>query len=109
MPTTILLPKHQIPKGRPKKMTTSETGDIVKNGNLCEAWKSVTCDVCGNVGHNKRTCLGQGGLSRTQSSGTKSHFHGNQTWPQPRMTRAKSKSNTQFKGNNVEGNKQAHT
>lgn len=32
---------------------------MVKDGKLSRAFKTVTCNKCGNMGHNKRSCKGQ--------------------------------------------------
>ena len=32
---------------------------MVKDGKLSRAFKTVTCNKCGHMGHNKRSCKGQ--------------------------------------------------
>ncbi|GJZ51393.1 ribonuclease H-like domain-containing protein [Tanacetum coccineum] len=48
--------------GRPKKnrrKTKEEKAQMVKDGKLSRAYKTVTCNKCGNLGHNSRSCKGQ--------------------------------------------------
>ncbi|PWA75659.1 hypothetical protein CTI12_AA115750 [Artemisia annua] len=71
VPTTIVPPKSQpnAANSTSKKRVrlALETEEIVKNGKLSKAWKSVRCSVCGIAGHNRKTCLG---IAGTQSSQT---------------------------------------
>ncbi|GJV99089.1 hypothetical protein Tco_1554341 [Tanacetum coccineum] len=50
--------------GRPKKKrkrSKHEDEPFVKDGNLSRKGRTITCQSCGNTGHNKATCKGQGG------------------------------------------------
>ncbi|GJZ77494.1 mutator type transposase, partial [Tanacetum coccineum] len=64
-PITLTPPDYHTPVGRPpkkRKKSAAELFDgIVKNGKLSRAGKSVTCNKCGQVGHNSRSCKGQRG------------------------------------------------
>ncbi|KAI3509052.1 hypothetical protein L1887_24076 [Cichorium endivia] len=65
-PTTLLPPKHHVPIGRPKKKRTKsalELEDMTKGSRASRKEKSVTCSACKKVGHNKRSCKGQGASS----------------------------------------------
>ena len=57
--TTIIPPNHHPQPGRPnkkRKRSATEMIDIVKNGKLSRKLKTVTCVLCKEKGHNKRTC-----------------------------------------------------
>ncbi|GJQ98807.1 hypothetical protein Tco_0521792 [Tanacetum coccineum] len=59
IPTTLTLPKHNTPVGRPRKnrrKTKEEKAQMVKDGKMSRAYKTVTCLKCGNLGHNSRSC-----------------------------------------------------
>lgn len=59
VPTTLLPPIHHTQVGRPIKKRMKSAGeaiDMVVNEKLSRKLKSVTCDLCGNIIHNKRTC-----------------------------------------------------
>ncbi|GKC79012.1 hypothetical protein Tco_1129786, partial [Tanacetum coccineum] len=63
-PTTLLPPKHYIQVGMPKKKrkrSKHEDEPFVKDGKLRKKGRTITCQSCGNIGHNKTTCKGQGG------------------------------------------------
>ncbi|GKF55604.1 hypothetical protein Tco_0165944 [Tanacetum coccineum] len=51
---------------RPKKRTRSlcEKDDMVVDGKLSKKWRTVTCQSCGHLGHNKLSCKGQGKPSK---------------------------------------------
>ncbi|GJX01117.1 hypothetical protein Tco_0185030 [Tanacetum coccineum] len=62
-PKTLLPPYHytQIDKTRKKrKKSKFEAEPIIKYGKLSKRGRTITCQSCGNVGHNKSTCKGQG-------------------------------------------------
>ena len=61
IPTKLTPPKHLTQVGRPKKnrRKTKEEKAMVKDGKLSRAFKTVTCNKCGHMGHNKRSCKGQ--------------------------------------------------
>ena len=66
--TTIILPNHHPQPGRPnkkRKRSATEMIDIVKNGKLSRKLKTVTCVLCKEKGHNKRTCKGPRNLVHT--------------------------------------------
>ncbi|GJY33356.1 crooked neck-like protein 1 [Tanacetum coccineum] len=49
--------------GRPKKkrkMSKHEDEPFVKDGKLSKKGRTITCQSCKNIGHNKETCKGQG-------------------------------------------------
>nr|GEZ27488.1 hypothetical protein [Tanacetum cinerariifolium] len=61
IPTTILPPNHHPQVGRPPKIIKKSAGkdiQMVKNGKLSRASKTVTCVLCKSKGHNKRSCTG---------------------------------------------------
>ncbi|GJS79515.1 crooked neck-like protein 1 [Tanacetum coccineum] len=67
-PTTLLPPKHHVQVGRPrKKRKRSKHKDepFVKDGKLSRKGRTITCQSCGNTGHNKATCKGQGRKATT--------------------------------------------
>ncbi|GKB49062.1 reverse transcriptase domain-containing protein [Tanacetum coccineum] len=58
----LVLFKHNTPVGRPRKnrrKSKEEKAEMVKDGKLSRAYKTVTCMKCGNLGHNSRSCKGQ--------------------------------------------------
>ncbi|GJW76701.1 mutator type transposase [Tanacetum coccineum] len=62
IPTTLTPPKYNTPVGRPRKnrrKSKEEKAEMVKDGKLSRAYKTVTCMKCGNLGHNSRSCKGQ--------------------------------------------------
>ncbi|GKB25100.1 mutator type transposase, partial [Tanacetum coccineum] len=62
IPTTLTPPKHHTPVGRPRKIrrkTKEENTQMVKDGKMSRAYKTVTCTKFGNHGHNSRSCKGQ--------------------------------------------------
>ncbi|GKD31053.1 heat stress transcription factor B-4-like protein, partial [Tanacetum coccineum] len=62
-PTTLLPPKHHIQVGRPKKKrkrSKHKDEPFVKDGKPSRKGRTITCQSCGNIGHNKATCKGQG-------------------------------------------------
>ncbi|GKD92400.1 hypothetical protein Tco_1372237 [Tanacetum coccineum] len=67
-PTTLLPPKHHVQVGRPKKKrkrSKHEDEPFVKDGKLSRKGRTITCQSCGNIGHNKATCKGQGRKATT--------------------------------------------
>ncbi|GJV70915.1 heat stress transcription factor B-4-like protein [Tanacetum coccineum] len=67
-PTTLLPPKHHIQVGRPRKKrkrSKHENEPFVKDGKLIRKGRTITCQSCGNTGHNKATCKGQGRKATT--------------------------------------------
>ncbi|GKB38391.1 hypothetical protein Tco_0883333 [Tanacetum coccineum] len=72
-PTTLLPPKHHVQVGRPrKKIKRSKHKDepFVKDGTLSRKGRTITCQSCGNIGHNKATCKGKGGNNAEASGST---------------------------------------
>lgn len=66
VPITLTPPKHHIQVGRPKKArkrSSIEIEEMTKGGRLSKKNTKGGCSKCGNKGHNKRTCKGQGGQS----------------------------------------------
>ncbi|GKC25071.1 heat stress transcription factor B-4-like protein [Tanacetum coccineum] len=54
--------------GRPKKKrkrSKHEDEPFVKDGKLIRKGRTITCQSCGNTGHNKATCKGQGRKATT--------------------------------------------
>nr|GEW17681.1 hypothetical protein [Tanacetum cinerariifolium] len=67
-PTTLLPPKHHVQVGRPRKKrkkSKHEDEPFVKDGKLSRKERTITCQSCGNTGHNKATCKGQGRKATT--------------------------------------------
>ncbi|GKE02593.1 heat stress transcription factor B-4-like protein, partial [Tanacetum coccineum] len=70
-PTILLPPKHHVQVGRPrKKIKRSKHKDetFVKYGKLSRKGRTITCQSCGNTGHNKATCKGQSRKATTEAS-----------------------------------------
>jgi hypothetical protein len=73
IPTTIIPPNHHPQIGRPQKKRKKSLGEdipMVNNGKLSRKSKTVTCKLCKNKGHNKRSCKGAttGGSKTTKSA-----------------------------------------
>ncbi|GKD06966.1 mutator type transposase [Tanacetum coccineum] len=70
--TVIIPPLYKPQVGRPPKKRKKSHDDIsnesCSSGKLSRKGKSVRCGKCGNVGHNRKGCRGQGGA--TQASGS---------------------------------------
>ncbi|XP_076923612.1 uncharacterized protein LOC143585802 [Bidens hawaiensis] len=70
-PTKLKEPKHHKPIGRPKKKrkkdATEKEDEMVKGGKLSKKLRTTTCGTCGNRGHNRRSCTGQGEASSSAS------------------------------------------
>lgn len=69
--TTILPPTYHPQPGRPnkkRKKSATEKMDMVKDGKLSRGMKTVTCDLCKQTGHNKRTCKGNKSKSSAAAS-----------------------------------------
>ncbi|GKB18782.1 hypothetical protein Tco_0852705 [Tanacetum coccineum] len=67
-PTTLLPPKHHVQVGRPKKKrkrSKHKDEPFVKDGKLSRKGRTITCQSCRNIGHNKATCKGQGRKATT--------------------------------------------
>ncbi|GKE41449.1 hypothetical protein Tco_1468733, partial [Tanacetum coccineum] len=72
--TTLLPPKHHVQVGRPKKKrkrSKHEDEPFMKDGKLSKKRRTITCQSCRNIGHNKATCKGQGG-NNAEASGSAS-------------------------------------
>ncbi|KAL4590636.1 hypothetical protein LXL04_003573 [Taraxacum kok-saghyz] len=55
--------------GRPKKKRKIGVDEaMLQTSNLSMRYVSVTCAKCGNMGHNSRTCKGQGGVGPSKAS-----------------------------------------
>ncbi|GJX37863.1 mutator type transposase [Tanacetum coccineum] len=65
--TVIILPLYKPPIGRPPKKRKKSNDEIASqsasSGKLSRKGKLVSCGKCGNVGHNRKGCRGQGGGS----------------------------------------------
>ncbi|GJX56913.1 hypothetical protein Tco_0286810, partial [Tanacetum coccineum] len=73
-PTTLLPPKHHVQLGRPKKKrkrSKHKDEPFVKDGKLSRKGRTITCQSCKNIGHNKAICKGQGG-NNAEGSGSAS-------------------------------------
>ncbi|GKF51042.1 mutator type transposase, partial [Tanacetum coccineum] len=70
-PITLTPQDYHTPIGRPPKKRKKSSAELfdsmVKNGNLSRAVKSVTCNKCGQVGHNSMSCKGQRGPQASQA------------------------------------------
>ncbi|KAK1425169.1 hypothetical protein QVD17_20515 [Tagetes erecta] len=79
-PTKLIEPKHHTPIGRPRKMRKKDAmekeDNMVKGGKLSRKLKTVTCGKCGNKGHNKKTCTGQGDSSSSRQRGASGSSQG---------------------------------
>ncbi|GJT07039.1 hypothetical protein Tco_0841501 [Tanacetum coccineum] len=67
-PTTLFPPKHHVQVGRPRqkrKRSKHEDEPFMKDGKLSRKGRTITCQSCGNTGHNKTTCKGQGQKAST--------------------------------------------
>lgn len=61
VPTTLTAPYHHKPIGRPKKVRKKSPVELeaaTKGGKLTRKGTTITCQKCGAVGHNSRTCKG---------------------------------------------------
>ncbi|GJZ61827.1 mutator type transposase [Tanacetum coccineum] len=71
VPITLTPPDYHTPVGRPPKKRKKSAAELydgmVKKGKLSRAGKSVTCNKCGQVGHNQRSCKGQRGPTVNES------------------------------------------
>nr|GEY50024.1 crooked neck-like protein 1 [Tanacetum cinerariifolium] len=54
-----------------RKRSKHEDEPFVKNGKLSRKGRTITCQSCGNTGHNKATCKGLGG-NNAEASGSAS-------------------------------------
>ncbi|GJW94568.1 mutator type transposase [Tanacetum coccineum] len=65
--TVIIPPLYKPPIGRPPKKRKKSNDEIASqsasSGKLSMKGKSVSCGKCGNVGHNRKGCMGQSGSS----------------------------------------------
>ncbi|GJY88113.1 mutator type transposase [Tanacetum coccineum] len=75
-PITLTPSNYHTPIGRPQKKRKKSAAELfdgmVKNRKLSRAGKSVTCNKCGQVGHNNRSCKGLKGPQASQASVTPS-------------------------------------
>ncbi|KAJ0755480.1 putative transcription factor interactor and regulator CCHC(Zn) family [Helianthus annuus] len=66
-PTKLLPPKHHKQVGRPQKKRKKSVGKAEveahfdSEGKMTRKGNTTKCSKCGNLGHNSRTCKGQGG------------------------------------------------
>ncbi|GKD06072.1 heat stress transcription factor B-4-like protein, partial [Tanacetum coccineum] len=70
--TTLLPPNHHVQVGRPKKKrkrSKHKDEPFVKDSRLSRKGRTITCQSCGNTGHNKTTCKGQGS-NNAEASGS---------------------------------------
>jgi hypothetical protein len=57
IPITIIPPNHHTQVGRPKKKRKKSTvEDVKRSGRLSKQDITVTCGICKNKGHNRRSC-----------------------------------------------------
>ncbi|GKC94662.1 hypothetical protein Tco_1160104 [Tanacetum coccineum] len=66
-------PPPEARVGRPKKKrkrSKHEDEPFVKDGKLSRKGRTITCQSCGNIGHNKATCKGQGRKAKTGGNNT---------------------------------------
>lgn len=70
VPTRLLPPKHHNQVGRPKKKRRKGADEQGPSQNNKRGRNySNKCKRCGNYGHNKRTCKGQGDAGQGSGSG----------------------------------------
>ncbi|GJZ76687.1 hypothetical protein Tco_0641359 [Tanacetum coccineum] len=50
---------HSNWKAKKKRKTKEEKAQMVKDGKMSRAYKTMTCTKCGNLGHNSISCNGQ--------------------------------------------------
>ena len=82
--------------GRPKKMRI-KTGDEPKNPHvLSRSFSTVTCNKCGQTGHNSRTCKGKRAADRQIPKG------GNKKTKQTKTTKKAKKTNKTKKTKDAE-------
>ncbi|GJT57369.1 putative ribonuclease H-like domain-containing protein [Tanacetum coccineum] len=82
--TVILPPCHKSQVGRPPKKRKKSVDELASQscstGKQYGKGKSVKCSKCGNLGHNRKGCRGQGGASQgggsSQQSATPSQASG---------------------------------
>ncbi|XP_021971228.1 uncharacterized protein LOC110866383 [Helianthus annuus] len=66
-PTKLLPTKHHKQVGRPQKKRKKSVGKVEveahfdSEGKMTRKGYTTKCSKCGNLGHNSRTCKGQGG------------------------------------------------
>ncbi|KAI3817247.1 hypothetical protein L1987_11036 [Smallanthus sonchifolius] len=69
IPTVLTPPLHHTPIGRPRKKRIRNQAELEDEmdmgGKLSRKYRSVTCSKCKNLGHNSRSCKGQGGGGST--------------------------------------------
>ncbi|GJZ34644.1 hypothetical protein Tco_0580461 [Tanacetum coccineum] len=71
--TTVIIPPNRKPQvGRPpkkrKKSHDEITSQSCSSGKLSRKGMLVKCSKCGNLGHNRKGCKGQGGASQAGGS-----------------------------------------
>ncbi|GKD05874.1 hypothetical protein Tco_1180848, partial [Tanacetum coccineum] len=68
----IIPPNHKPQVGRPLKKRKKSLDEIASqsclSGKLSRKGISVKCSKCGNFGHNRKGCRGQGGASQAGGS-----------------------------------------
>ncbi|GKF91501.1 hypothetical protein Tco_0275202, partial [Tanacetum coccineum] len=64
-------PRTRRPKKK-RKRSKHEDEPFVKDGKLSRKGRTITCQSCENIGHNKATCKGQGRKATTEDSGSAS-------------------------------------
>jgi hypothetical protein len=110
VPTTIVPPKTQAnasnSTSKKRVRLAPETEEIVKNGKLSKAWKSVRCSVCGIAGHNRKICIGYGGTQSSQTGGKKQNSSSSKGKGKQVPQKVASKK-THPTGNKVAADKQA--
>ncbi|GJW99210.1 hypothetical protein Tco_0181018, partial [Tanacetum coccineum] len=65
-------PKHHVQIGssrKKRKRSKFEDGPLVRDGKLSKKERTISCESCENIRHNKSTCKGQGQALRTEASG----------------------------------------
>ncbi|PWA52151.1 zinc finger, SWIM-type [Artemisia annua] len=71
--TTLTHPHYRAQVGRPKKKRVRgqlEDTPCIKDGKLSRKRRTVRCSSCGNPGHNKQSCKGQGSATTSGSKNT---------------------------------------
>ncbi|KAK1429865.1 hypothetical protein QVD17_12148 [Tagetes erecta] len=79
-PTTLIPPKHHKPIGRPRKMRKKSLEEVqagfAVGGKMTRKGTTNKRSKCGNMGHNCRSCKGQGGTQSESQAETQSQVEG---------------------------------
>ncbi|PWA36868.1 transposase, MuDR [Artemisia annua] len=89
-PITITPPDYHTPIGRPPKKRKKSAAELfdnmVKNGKLSRAGKTITCKKCKQKGHNSRSCTGRPTQSQSSQRPSQSSQRPSQTGQRPSQT-----------------------